>query len=260
VGNPAERQDQIALQPPQRDRPRANASRWRSCRRSIDRRHRRAPDTFVERPRDAAAAIRSAGTITAGNSSPGTDGASAVLLMSEKRARQEGGTPLAFNRGHGIRRAASERGLLMARRSRCAPARAHRTAAEGHRPRRDPRGFAAQVLATPRPGSKAGKVLPPNRVIWDRVNVNGSSISVGHPWSDDRRRILTTLANEMARRNARYGLISMCDCGRDGRRVPAYARMIQCARAGRPSSSIVVADQRTTRTGRRSSAFLRHLL
>ena len=50
-------------------------------------------------------------------------------------------------------------------------------------------------------------------VNWERVNVNGSSIAVGHPWSATGGRILTTLAYEMARRHARYGLISMCAAG-----------------------------------------------
>jgi len=60
---------------------------------------------------------------------------------------------------------------------------------------------------------KGWKGLATDPVSWDRVNVNGSSISVGHPWSATGGRILTTLAYEMARRNARYGLISMCAAG-----------------------------------------------
>jgi acetyl-CoA acetyltransferase len=50
-------------------------------------------------------------------------------------------------------------------------------------------------------------------VDWDRVNVNGSSVAVGHPWSATGGRILTTLAYEMARRDARSGLISICAAG-----------------------------------------------
>jgi acetyl-CoA acyltransferase len=45
------------------------------------------------------------------------------------------------------------------------------------------------------------------------VNVNGSSIAVGHPWAATGGRIVTTLANEMTRRNVRYGLISICAAG-----------------------------------------------
>ena len=47
----------------------------------------------------------------------------------------------------------------------------------------------------------------------DRVNVNGSSVAVGHPWAATGGRILTTLAYEMARRQARRGLVSICAAG-----------------------------------------------
>jgi acetyl-CoA acetyltransferase len=50
-------------------------------------------------------------------------------------------------------------------------------------------------------------------VSWDRVNVNGSSVAVGHPWAATGGRILTTLAYEMARRSARRGLVSICAAG-----------------------------------------------
>jgi acetyl-CoA acyltransferase len=45
------------------------------------------------------------------------------------------------------------------------------------------------------------------------VNVNGGSVAVGHPWAATGGRILTTLANEMARQRARRGLISVCAAG-----------------------------------------------
>jgi acetyl-CoA acetyltransferase len=47
----------------------------------------------------------------------------------------------------------------------------------------------------------------------ERLNVCGSSIAVGHPFGATGARITTTLANEMARRGARYGLISVCAQG-----------------------------------------------
>ena len=50
-------------------------------------------------------------------------------------------------------------------------------------------------------------------VPWDRVNVDGSSVAVGHPWAATGGRILTTLAYEMARRQARRGLVSICAVG-----------------------------------------------
>ncbi len=54
---------------------------------------------------------------------------------------------------------------------------------------------------------------PTGPIDWERVNVNGSTIAVGHPWSATGTRIVTTLANEMARRDARLGLISICAAG-----------------------------------------------
>ena len=50
-------------------------------------------------------------------------------------------------------------------------------------------------------------------VDWSRVNVNGSSVAVGHPWAATGGRILATLAYEMKRRDARRGLISICAAG-----------------------------------------------
>ena len=57
------------------------------------------------------------------------------------------------------------------------------------------------------------KGAPTGPIEWDRVNVSGSSIAVGHPWSATGGRIVTTLAYEMARRNVRYGLVSICAAG-----------------------------------------------
>jgi acetyl-CoA acetyltransferase len=73
--------------------------------------------------------------------------------------------------------------------------------------------FAAQVLANAAAWEEGWKGPATDPVNWDRVNVNGSSIAIGHPWSATGGRILTTLAYEMARRSARYGLISMCAAG-----------------------------------------------
>ena len=48
---------------------------------------------------------------------------------------------------------------------------------------------------------------------WNKVNVNGSSIAVGHPWSAIGGGILTTMVHEMARRDASLGLVSICAVG-----------------------------------------------
>jgi acetyl-CoA acyltransferase len=163
---------------------------------------------------------RKYGTVTAGNSSPLTDGAAAVLLMSEERARAEGYAPLAFIRawataavdpggqllmgpGIAIPRALDRAGLRLA----------DMDLIEMHE------AFAAQVasnvqaLESKEWAARLGRSEPIGEVDENRLNVCGSSIAVGHPFGATGARITTTLANEMTRRNARYGLISVCAQG-----------------------------------------------
>jgi acetyl-CoA acetyltransferase family protein len=172
------------------------------------------PDTSLQRLAALPPAFGADGTITAGNSSPVTDGASAVLLMSEERARQEGREPLAFIEAMEYAALDPREGLLMA------PAIAvPRLLGRVGLRLRDidlieiHEAFAAQVLANAAAWEQGWKGPATDPVDWDRVNVNGSSIAVGHPWAATGGRILTTLAHEMARRNARYGLISVCAAG-----------------------------------------------
>ena len=73
--------------------------------------------------------------------------------------------------------------------------------------------FAAQALANVEAWEQGWKGEPTGPVDWSRVNVNGSSIAIGHPWSATGARIITTLAYEMQRRDARYGLVSICAAG-----------------------------------------------
>jgi acetyl-CoA acetyltransferase len=73
--------------------------------------------------------------------------------------------------------------------------------------------FAASVLANVAAWEKGWKAEPTGPVDWQRVNVNGSSVAVGHPWAATGGRIITTLAYEMARRKVRRGLISICAAG-----------------------------------------------
>lgn len=154
------------------------------------------------------------GTITAGNASPVTDGASAVLLMSEKRAEREGREPLAFIRSMAYAALDPSEGLLMA------PAIAVPRVLEQAGLKLDDmdlieihEAFAAQVLSNAAAWESGWRAEPTGPVDWSKVNVNGSSIAVGHPWSATGGRIVTTLANEMARRDSRYGLISICAAG-----------------------------------------------
>lgn len=154
------------------------------------------------------------GTLTAGNASPVTDGASAVLLMSEGGAREAGLTPLAFIRGMAYSALDPQDGLLMAP-AIAVPRLLAQTGVsfqdidliEVHE------AFAAQVLANVQAWEQGWKGVPSGPIDWARVNVNGGSIAIGHPWSATGGRIVTTLANELARRDARYGLVSICAAG-----------------------------------------------
>lgn len=172
------------------------------------------PETSI----DALAALQPVfdpkGALTAGNSSPVTDGASAVLLMSEKRAREEGREPLAFIRAMQYGAIDPAEGLLMAP-AVVVPKLLQRTGltlqqmdlVEIHE------AFGAQVLANVKAWERGWKGEPTGPVNWGKLNVNGSSIAVGHPWAATGGRIVTTLANEMARRDASFGLVSICAAG-----------------------------------------------
>jgi acetyl-CoA acetyltransferase len=72
--------------------------------------------------------------------------------------------------------------------------------------------FAAQVLSTFRVLEKNGH----GKIDEDRVNVMGGSIALGHPFGATGARIVTTLANEMRRRDAQFGLASVCAAGGNG--------------------------------------------
>jgi acetyl-CoA acetyltransferase family protein len=172
------------------------------------------PDTSLERLATLKPAFGPAGTITAGNASPVSDGASAVLLMSERRAEDEGREPLAFIEAMDYAAIHPDEGLLMAPAITVPRLLEHaglRIAdidlLEIHE------AFAAQVLANVAAWERGWKGRPTGAVDWSRVNVNGSSVAVGHPWAATGGRILAGLAYEMARRDARRGLISICAAG-----------------------------------------------
>lgn len=171
-------------------------------------------DTSIE----ALAALKPAfgedGSLTAGNSSPVTDGAAAVLLASEQRAKQEGWQPKAFIRAMQYGAISIDDGLLMAP-ARVVPALLKRTGVslssidliEIHE------AFAAQVLCNVAAWETGWQGAATGPVDWDRVNVNGGSIALGHPWAATGGRIINSLANEMERQDASLGLISICAAG-----------------------------------------------
>jgi acetyl-CoA acyltransferase len=164
---------------------------------------------------------RKYGTVTAGNSSPLTDGAAAVLLMTEERARAEGYEPLAFIKGW-ANAAVDPGGQLLMGPAFAIPKVLERTGLqlsdmdliEMHE------AFAAQVASNIQAleseafaREKLGRSQAVGKVDRERLNVNGGSIAVGHPFGATGARLATTLAHEMARRQSRYGLISICAQG-----------------------------------------------
>ncbi len=161
------------------------------------------------------------GTVTAGNASPLTDGASAVLLMSEEAARSLGYEPLAFIRSYAV--AALDPGdqLLMGP-AYAVPEALDRAGigfeelglVEMHE------AFASQVLSNIEAfesqqwaEQRLGRSEAIGRVNWDTLNVMGGSIAIGHPFGATGGRITMTLANEMKRRDVQFGLISVCAQG-----------------------------------------------
>ena len=179
------------------------------------------PDSSIE----ALAALkpvfdRRNGSVTAGNSSPLTDGASAVLLMSEERAKSLGFQPLAYIRSYSYAALDPGEQLLMGPvlAAPVALARAGLTLAdmdliEMHE------AFAAQVLANLKGfvsqqwAERAGFSSPVGEVDRAKLNVMGGSLSIGHPFGATGGRILTTLCNELARRGGQFGLMTVCAAG-----------------------------------------------
>ncbi|MGA5893776.1 acetyl-CoA C-acetyltransferase [Streptomyces venetus] len=161
-------------------------------------------------------------TMTAGNSTPLTDGAATVLLASEEWARERGLEPLAYLTAYetaavdfvGGDVAGGEDGLLMAP-AYAVPRMLERAGlglsdfelVEIHE------AFASQVLATLAAWEKRGL----GTVDRDRLNVAGSSLATGHPFAATGARIVATLARLLAERDApARGLISVCAAGGQG--------------------------------------------
>jgi len=163
---------------------------------------------------------RKYGSVTAGNSSPLTDGAAAVVLMAEEKARALGHTPLAFIRSYAVSAVDPGWQLLMGP-VYAVPKALERAGitwrqlgvVEIHE------AFAAQVLSNVQAwGSRAwadrlGLSGPVGEVDWTRTNVLGGSIAIGHPFGATGARLVTTLTNEMRRRGVEFGLLSICAQG-----------------------------------------------
>jgi len=146
------------------------------------------------------------GSVTAGNSSQLSDGASATLVLSASRAKELGIAPLLIFRGYAV--------------AACEP---------------DEMGI-GPVFAVPKLLKKQGLTVDDidvwelneafaSQVVYsrdrlgipeERLNVNGGSIAIGHPFGMTGSRLVGTLASEMIRQEARYGVVTMCVGGGQG--------------------------------------------
>jgi acetyl-CoA acetyltransferase family protein len=161
------------------------------------------PGTTVETLANLKPSFMENGKVTAGNSSQITDGASAVLVMSERRAAELGMRPRA--RIHAFALAGADPRLMLT-----APIPAtEKVLANGGLTLGDidlveiNEAFASVVLAWE-------KEHHPDM---DRVNVNGGAIALGHPLGCSGTKLMATLLNELERSGGRYGLQTMCEGG-----------------------------------------------
>lgn len=164
------------------------------------------------------------GSVTAGNASPLTDGASAVLLMSEDKAKALGYQPLGYIRSWAYSALAPSAQLLQGP-AYAAPVALERAGItmkdvelmEMHE------AFAAQVLSNlqaldsdtfaQKELNRSAKVGIPSE---DRINVMGGSIAIGHPFGATGGRLTMTLLRELERRGQSMGLITVCAAGAMG--------------------------------------------
>jgi acetyl-CoA acyltransferase len=161
------------------------------------------PDTTVEALAQLKPSFKPDGKVTAGNSSQITDGASAVLIMSEEKASALGLTPRA--RFHAFALAGVDPVTMLT-----GPIPATSKVLERAKLTFDDidlveinEAFASVVLAWE-------KDLHPDM---DKVNVNGGAIALGHPLGCSGTKLMATLLNELERSGGRYGLETMCEGG-----------------------------------------------
>ena len=161
------------------------------------------------------------GSVTAGNASPLTDGASALLLMSEEKAKALGYEPLGYIRSYAYSALSPAEQLLQGP-AYAAPIALDRAGVtmkdiellEMHE------AFAAQVLSNlqaldsdefaRRELNRTTKVGVPDE---SRINIMGGSIAIGHPFGATGGRLTITLLRELKRRGANLGLITVCAAG-----------------------------------------------
>jgi len=178
-------------------------------------------DTSIEKLARLRPVFAKDGTVTAGNASPLTDGAAAVVLMSEEKARALGYQPLAAFRSWDYTGVDPADQLLMG------PALAMPRALDRAGMQLSDVGlvdmheaFAAQVLSVLHmlaSGAFArewlGRSTAVGDIDMDRLNVHGGSVAIGHPFGATGARMVLTMANELVRRDEETALLGICAAG-----------------------------------------------
>lgn len=164
------------------------------------------PGTTVEGLSQLKPAFKPDGTVTAGNACPLNDGAAAVVVMSDTKAKELGITPLARIVSSGVTGLNPEiMGLGPVEACRMALARAGKTIDDIDLVEIN-EAFAAQIIPS-------AKHLG---IDWDKLNTRGGAIAVGHPFGMTGARIMTTLIHNLQESDATFGLESMCVGGGQG--------------------------------------------
>ncbi len=157
-------------------------------------------DTSLEKMARLKPVFKQGGTVTAGNSSQMSDGAAAVLVMSEEKARSLGIEPMAYFRGFAVAGVPPE--IMGIGPVEAVPRVLKLTGLT----LQDidlielNEAFAAQSLA----------VIRELNLPYEKVNVNGGAIALGHPLGCTGAKLTATLLYEMKRRDATLGLVTMC--------------------------------------------------
>jgi acetyl-CoA C-acetyltransferase len=169
------------------------------------------PGLTVQKAALYPAVFKKGGSVTPANSCPMNDGAAAMLVMTAERAEKLGLTPMARILSYGYT------GVDPAYMG-IGPATAAPKALERAGLKYDQidlveinEAFAAQSLAVGKRMVQEGHGWD-----WEKTNVNGGAIALGHPVGSSGSRIVTTLLHEMKRRNNRYGLATLCVGGGQG--------------------------------------------
>ncbi len=161
------------------------------------------PSTTVEILGNLKPAFKEDGVVTAGNSSQITDGAAAILIMSETRARELGLRPRATFKAFSV--TGTDPVTMLT-----GPIPATEIVLEKAGLGIDDIGLFEVNEAF---ASVVGAWLHETGADWGKVNVNGGAIALGHPLGASGARLMTTLVHEMERTGTRYGLQTMCEGG-----------------------------------------------